>query len=127
MEDLILDPTVETVETVEEVAVEEVVIVEDVFIPEPAIEASQALGAVVNQPVLYDVADFTLKCYRCGTEEVLQPGVTNGLAIELYPTDQHELRLVCKSCGTCMKLYFNPSIKETPTDEPVLEESQITE
>ena len=88
---------------------------------------------------LYDNAHLVLFCGKCGHKQVLEENVTKekGIQINLPPTSNAELTLVCSECKNSMGLFYvestkknesnktdtSETVKEGDSNEPVQEES----
>lgn len=89
----------------------------------------EIIGEVnLENPKVYQYADFTFKCHSCGNEVTLIENVKGGLRYDLYATDQHRLKVTCNQCGNSLELFFkeaaNPPIEDEETqDEEVQSET----
>ena len=115
---------------------------------------AKRLSKEIANPTVFRQANLVLQCYACGHKEILHENVVGGLRFDMYTTDQHELALGCKVCGTRLKLYYEdttpivdtivedttaqveelesatlaePELNITENNEPILEENQVQE
>lgn len=105
---------------------------EEVTKEEVTPEVASKITQEINQPTTFSMGDFTLRCFQCNNDEVLQPNIRGGLRFDMYTTDQHKITLSCKHCGAKMELFYKesaPLVEEliTEENEPVLEISQVEE
>ena len=61
----------------------------------------------------FEFGDAWFDCNRCGTNDVLQTGIKDGMQFILPTSDQHEWRLMCPKCRNMMRIYFKESNEET--------------
>lgn len=57
------------------------------------------------EPLSYDIADLTMACGRCGSEEVVTQAI-GGATLFMATNSQAETRLVCNECGNRMSLVY---------------------
>jgi len=98
-------------------------VLEDVVTDTPKTEEVVEDTKVV-EPVVFEIADFRLKCSVCGEDSVYIPNVRGGLITRLFTTDQHNFVMECPKCKTKLEYYFataaHPELEvkeEKPSDE----------
>lgn len=74
----------------------------------------------------WDFGHLTMKCSRCGYDDILQEDVEDGIMFTIPTTDKHNLILECPQCKSTISLYWRESLKkkEVKEDEAVQEESK---
>lgn len=76
----------------------------------------------------WDFGHLTMKCSRCGYDDILQEDIEDGIMFTIPTTDKHNLILECPQCKTTVSLYWRESDKKKPLevkeDETVQEESK---
>lgn len=77
-------------------------------------EAQSQMDPSDEQPTprLFELADFVSTC-SCGNTDVIIPNTRDGVKLELYPTDMHEMSVGCSKCGTVIKLHFREAFEMT--------------
>lgn len=94
----------------------------------------QVLGEELNEEKVeeepkftkWDFGHLTMKCSRCGYDDILQEDVEDGIMFTIPTTDKHNLILECPQCKSTVSLYWRESLKkkEVKEDEAVQEESK---
>ena len=78
----------------------------------PKIEAASSEKA---EPTFqrWDYGDLQINCSHCGTTEIVEKGIKDGLQFVLPTTDEHKLKLTCSNCGVTLLMNFLESDEET--------------
>jgi len=92
---------------------EEVVERDVVQLDIPAEELQAIQEKKKPEPRFFEFGDAWFDCNRCGTNDVLQTGIKDGMQFILPTSDQHEWRLMCPKCRNMKRIYFKESNDDT--------------
>jgi hypothetical protein len=97
---------------------------EPVVAPDAATDSTpKKEGDVAKAPKTYDNSHLIQYCGKCNSKSILIENIpsTQGITINLPPTNESEFILACKDCGNKMGIFYVEAIKKATEAEAIKE------